>query len=390
MTKEDMITLVITGDVGPKREHSEEVFDLTRSILQEGDITFGQLESNLSLRGTPQLHMGLGSIGHPRIAKVLADAGYDVMSFASNHTLDYSEEALFDTLEVMQENNVKIIGAGRNISEARQPAVFERKGTKVGFLAYCSVVPKGFEARENKSGVAPVRATTAYEQADWQPGTSPRIITKTFPDDLDAMINDIEALRPTVDVLAVSLHWGVHFVPSIIAMYQHEVGHAAIDAGADIIIGTHAHILKGIDVYKGKVIFFSLCNFNMDLPIAGPVADEMAASMGRPLITSVPVDIKGRCRIGHYGWRVDPEYPTYAFPIDSQKSILVKCHIIDKKIQRVAFIPLWMTKKGQPEPLSEFDPRSEEVLQYIKWLCDDQRLDTQFVREGDEIRVVTV
>ena len=114
MSKEDLVTLVITGDVGPKREQAEEVFDLTRSILQEGDITFGQLESCLSLRGTQQLHMGLGSIGHPRNAKIMADAGYNVMSFASNHTLDYSEEALIETLNVMQENQIEIIGAGRD------------------------------------------------------------------------------------------------------------------------------------------------------------------------------------------------------------------------------------------------------------------------------------
>ena len=71
-------------------------------------------------------------------------------------------------------------------------------------------------------------------------------------------IDDIKKLRPLVDVLIVSQHWGVHFVPFVIATYQYEVGHAAIDAGADLIIGHHAHILKGIEVYKGKVIFFGM------------------------------------------------------------------------------------------------------------------------------------
>jgi hypothetical protein len=259
----------------------------------------------------------------------------------------------------------------------------------VGFLAYCSVVPKGFDARESKSGVAPVRASTAYEQADWQPGTPPRIMTRAFPDDLDAMVKDIQSLRQAVDVLVVSMHWGVHFVPSVIAMYQYEVGHAAIDAGADIIIGTHAHILKGIEVYKGKVIFFSLCNFCMDLPIAGPVAKAMAAAMQRSVITDVEIDRQNYCRIGHYAWEVDPEYPTYAFPGDSRKSILVKCRINDKKLRSVSFLPLWISKNGQPEPLPQSDPRSEEVLNYMQWLCRDQRLDTGFIREGDEIRVVT-
>ncbi len=388
VTGENTLTLAAVGDVGPKRARAEEVFDLTRSILQEADITFGQLESNLSLRGTRQLHMGLGSIAHPRIGNALAGAGFDVMSFASNHSLDYSEEALIDTLDVMKKNKIEVIGAGRNIVEARRPAIFERKKTRVGFLAYCSVVPKGFAAGENKSGVAPVRASTAYEQADWQPGTPPRIITKAFPDDLNAMIKDIQNLRQAVDVLVVAMHWGIHFVPAVIAMYQCEVGHAAIDAGADIIIGTHAHILKGIEVYKGKAIFFSLCNFCMDLPIAGPVAKAMAAAMQRPAITDVEVDHNNYCRIGHYAWQVDPEYPTYAFPADSRKSILVKCRINAKKLRRVSFLPLWISKNGQPTPLPQSDPRSEEVLNYMKWICKDQRLDTEFIREGDEIRVI--
>ena len=389
MTTENTVILVAVGDVGPKRAHAEEVFDLTRAILRGADITFGQLESNLSLRGTQQLHMGLGSIAHPRVGEALAGAGFDVMSFASNHSLDYSEEALLDTLDVMQRNKIEVIGAGRDIFEARRPAIFERKNTRVGFLAYCSVVPKGFDARNNKSGVAPVRASTAYEQADWQPGTPPRIVTKAFPDDLEAMVGDIRSLRQQVDVLVVSMHWGVHFVPSIIAGYQYEVGHAAIDAGADIIIGTHAHILKGIEVYRGKAIFFSLCNFCMDLPIAGPVATAMAAAMQRPVITDVKIDRQNYCQIGHYAWEVDPEYPTYAFPADSRKSILVKCQIRDKKLSSVSFLPLWISKNGRPTPLPQSDPRSDEVLNYMKWLCKDQRLNTGFVREGDEIRVVT-
>lgn len=389
MNDENTLTLIAVGDVGPKRAQAQELFDATHGILCGGDIVFGQLESNLSLRGTRQLQMGLGSIAHPRVGDALAHAGFDVMSFASNHTLDYSEEALLDTLNVMKKKNIAVIGAGRDIAEARRPAVFERKKTRVGFLAYCSVVPKGFHAAENKSGVAPVRASTAYEQADWQPGTPPRIITKAYPNDLAAMVNDIETLRRDVDVLVVSMHWGVHFVPSVIAMYQYEVGHAAIDAGADIIIGTHAHILKGIEVYKGKVIFFSLCNFCMDLPIAGPVAKEMANAMHRPAITDVKADHQNYCQIGPYSWEVDPDYATYAFPADSRKSILVKCRIEDKKLQSVTFLPLWISKNGRPEPLSQRDSRSQKVLEYIKWLCRDQKLATRFVRRGDEITVVT-
>ncbi len=389
MEYEDPLILTAVGDVGPKRRNSEELFVATRSMLREADITFGQLETNLSLRGAPQRHTGLGSIAHPRVGATLADAGFNVLSFASNHCLDYGEDALIDTLGVTEENNIAVVGAGRHIDEARQPVILERKNTKVGFLAYCSVIPKGFEATDKRPGLAPIRVTTAYEQADWQPGTPPRIHTRAFPEDLAAMAADIAHLRSKVDLLVVSMHWGVHFVPSIIAKYQHDVGHAAIDAGADLIIGTHAHILKGIDVYKGKVIFFSLCNFCMDLPLAGPVALEMADAIQRPAITDIKVDHQNYCRVGHYRWEVDPEYTTYAFPKDARKSILVKCEFDAQKRIRVFFQPLWISKNGQPLPLSQFDPRSEEVFNYIKWLCKDQCLNTQFIREGDDIRVVT-
>ncbi len=310
------------------------------------------------------------------MAKVFANAGFDIMSFASNHTLDFSDEALFDTLDALRKNNIIAIGAGRNIKEARKPAIIERKGTRVGFLAYCSVVPPGFDAKENRAGVAPVRAITAYEQIDWQAGTPPRIHSKAYPGDLAAMVKDIKKLRRKVDVLVVSMHWGIHHVPAIIAQYQYEVGHAAIDAGADIIIGHHAHILKGIEVYKGKVIFFSLCNFQMDMFLDTLTLDSKHRRVGFEL------DPARR-------YEVDPEYPTHAFHIDSKKTMLVKCTIADKKIQRVAFLPLWMNKKGQPEPLVRTDPRSDEVYRYMQWLCKDQRLDTKFSRKGDEVVVLT-
>ncbi len=366
--KNDTLTLVGVGDVAPLREHPEEVFEFTVDALRNADVTFGQLERVLTNRGMVQLAMAPGVRADPKLAKVLAEVGFDVMSVASNHALDFSDEGLFDMLEAMSNSNVPVMGAGRNIEEARTPVIIERKGTRVGFLGYCSVVPKGFEAGPNKAGVAPIRATTAYEQVDWQPGAPPRIISTAFPDDLAAMVEDIKKLRPKVDVLVVSMHWGVHFVPAVIAMYQREVGHAAIDAGADLILGHHAHILKGIEVYKGKAIFFSLGNFSADWSPQRVVQTHL---------------------YDFYHWEIDPEYTTSGFSIDAQKTIFVKCTIVDKKIQRVAFQPVWINKKVQPEFLPRVDPRSEQVCQYMQWLCRDQRLDTKFSREGDDIVVLT-
>lgn len=99
-----------------------------------------------------------------------------------------------------------MIGAGRNIAQARRPAVLERVGTKIAFLAYCSVAAPGSEAEENKPGCVPMRASTSYEQIDWQPGTPPRIVTWADKDDLAAMAEDIRRARGQADVVVVSIH----------------------------------------------------------------------------------------------------------------------------------------------------------------------------------------
>ena len=238
-------------------------------------------------------------------------------------------------------------------------------------MGYCTIIPKGFEAWKDKPGLNPIKVSTHYEQVDWAPGTPPKTVTKPDPADLAAMIDDIKKLRPLVDVLVVSMHWGVHYVPAIISMDQYEIGHAAIDAGADIIIGHHAHILKGIEIYKGKVIFFSMGTFMMDHPhslMSGSVLGHLRDT---------------------FKWDPDPEYPNFAFPRDAMKSIIVKCTIADKKIQRVSFLPVWINKLGQPEPLPASDPRSDQVREYVEWTIKDQWLNGKLTREGDEFVVAT-
>lgn len=371
MPIKDLITLIAVGDVCPPvRGHSQDIFKLCDSILKEADITFGQLECNLSNRGIRQLYTGTAGKrpNDPAGAKKLLDSGFDIFSFASEHTMEWSEDAMIDTINVIKKNNMSVIGAGKNIQEARKPAIIERNGTKIGFLAYSSVVPRGHEAGGNNSGTAPVRALTFYTPVDSQQGMVARIHTKANVEDLEAMIQDIRKLRECVDVLVVSMHWGVHFVPSVVAMYQYEIGHAAIDAGADIIIGHHPHLLKGIEVYKGKAIFFSLGNFGTTLTLS-----------------TLMKDTENRY-LSFYNWDIDPNYPNYAFPKDSQKTIIVKCNISDKRIQRIAFLPCWITPKNQIELLSCSDPRYDEIYHYMEWLCEDQRLyGTKFSRENNEI-----
>jgi hypothetical protein len=168
----------------------------------------------------------------------------------------------------------------------------------------------------------------------------------------------------------VSMHWGIHFIPAVLADYQRDVARAAIEAGADLIVGTHPHILKGIEVYAGKVIFYSLCNFALDLR----APQELLDSPQHREIERLNPD-----------WKPDPEYPSYFMPPDSRKTIIAKCAIAEKQIKRVSFLPVYINKQSQPEILVPSDRRFGEVAQYVEEITRDQGLKTGYALEGEEV-----
>ena len=203
----------------------------------------------------------------PARAKAIKDAGFDVISFATNHCMDWGREAFYDTIDALNNQNLLCICAGKDIFEARNSLIIKRYDTKVAFLGYNSILPQGYFADERRPGCAPLRGFTIYEQIEHdQPGTPARIHTYPHRDDMKALIADVKKAKEEADIVVVSAHWGLHFIPSIIADYQRDYAYAAIDAGADLILGHHSHILKPIEVYKGKVIFYSLANFALDPP----------------------------------------------------------------------------------------------------------------------------
>ncbi len=373
MRSQETVTLCAVGDVFPIRDDPETPFALSAPILREADIAFCQLEKVLSKREDAVYYNAV--VNNPaEVGKALANAGFNVISTGSNHHMDAGVGPFLDTLNVLKQNNILPVGVGMNIAEARTPTIVTRKGIRVAFLGYSSVIPRAevpYEATRTRPGCAPMFISTFYEQTDWQPGTPPKIVTIAQKEDLAAMEEDIRKAKAQADVVIMSIHWGVHHIPAVIAMYQYEVGHAAIDAGADLILGHHAHILKGIEVYKGKVVFHCLGNWT------GNKSDH----------TSPDVRTRWSSLTPRLEW--EPGWEQYTFPPDYRKTMIAKCIISGKGIERVSFLPCMINQASQPEPLSRDDKRSDEVYQYMEWVCKDQGLDTKFSREGDEVVVLT-
>jgi len=161
------VVLLGCGDVGPIHEPIERYSELVRETLLGADIRFAQVERTYSNRG--ELRPGSGG-GHgrqpPKMASVFTDCGFNVASMAGNHAMDWGVDALLDTIDLLRDKGIETIGAGRNLAEARQPAIFDCKGLRVAMLAYCSVLREGYAAGPDTPGVAPMRATARFEAVD--------------------------------------------------------------------------------------------------------------------------------------------------------------------------------------------------------------------------------
>ena len=144
---------------------------------------------------------------------MLTDCGFNVVSVAGNHAMDWGPEPLLDTIDLLCAKGIQAIGAGRNLAEARQPALIDAKGLRVAMLAYCSVLHEGYAAGPDTAGVAPMRATARFEPVDYQPGVPPRVITTPNEQDLADLVADVRGAKEQADTVVLSLHWGVHFVP---------------------------------------------------------------------------------------------------------------------------------------------------------------------------------
>jgi poly-gamma-glutamate capsule biosynthesis protein CapA/YwtB (metallophosphatase superfamily) len=354
------------GDVGPLEEPLEPYTELVRPVLAAADIRFAQVERVYSERGSLQLHSGGAHTRlKPHMAEIFSQAGFNVVSLASNHAMDWGPHALLDTIDVLRQRGIEVVGAGRNIAEARAPAVLEVGGVRVAFLAYCSILNDGYWAGPTRPGVAPLRVHTHYETFEYQPGVPPKVATVPYEEDMRALLDDIDDAKQGADVVVLSLHWGVHFIPRLIADYQPMVAEAAFKAGADIIFGHHAHVPKAIGVHGSKVCFYSLSNFVM---------------------TSVPKSRdKAELFCKRYGVTLDPDYPKLAYGADAKRSLIAKVRVSKAGVQEVSFLPVLIDEKLRPEVLGRADPRFEDNLRYLEWASEG--FDHRFTVRGDEVVV---
>ncbi len=208
-------------------------FDGTRSLLQDADAAIANLEAPFGGGGKP-FNKTFTFRVPPEFAAGVRNAGFDILTLANNHILDYGPSELKSTLAVLDSLKLAHCGAGMNRAGAEAEAVFRKPGWTVAVLAYSLTYPEAFWATASRCGTAfPVR---------------------------DALKRRIAEIRPSADLVAVCFHWGKELA-KLPLPYQREFARLSIDSGADLVIGHHPHVLQGIELYKGRPIVYSLGNF---------------------------------------------------------------------------------------------------------------------------------
>lgn len=209
------------------------------SVLASADVTVGNLESTLSREGRRSKTKDVTFQGDPRGLESLTAAGFDLLSMANNHVLDCGPLALADTISRLDRAGIAHAGAGPDREAAWQPAIVERGGARIAFLSFSNILPPGFVATDGHAGLASGRTSTA------------------------AVRRAIADAGKKADHVIVSFHWGVEYVDDANGD-QVALAHRAVDAGADMVLSHHPHVIQAVERYRGRLIAYSLGDFVFD------------------------------------------------------------------------------------------------------------------------------
>lgn len=221
-----------------KSKGEDYVFQGYEKHFKNSDIVFGNLETALSYNGKPMEDKQYTFRSSPKLAPFLKKYNFFAVSIANNHVLDYGRIAFTDTMKALKDSGISYGGGGYNKKEALEGAVLEKKGLRIGFIAFTGVVPS----------------------VDWYAGEKRPGIIGAYKVHEAEVLEAVSNLRANCDVLVVSLHWGKEGTVKV-RKQEEELAHKLVDTGADVVVGHHPHVVQPFELYKDRLILYSLGNF---------------------------------------------------------------------------------------------------------------------------------
>lgn len=368
-------TILAVGDLVLDEEDVGHYFDFTRGIIQAADLAIAQIEvphttstecASVDVPTPPAPVQGVAEI---------ARAGFTVATLAGNHIYDCGPQGIADTIRLAAEAGIRTTGAGEHLEAAKRPVISQLGAFRVGLLSYNCVGPPESWATSNKAGSAFVKVLTHYELDSANPGGPPSVYSFPEPKSLEAFTADIRALAAEVDSVIVALHKGIVHLPADIAAYETQLAHAAVDNGAHAVIGHHAHIMRGIEFYRGAPIFHGLGNFVTVTQALNVSADNSPERLAW-----------ARRRKKLFGFEFDPSMPNYAFHPESRNTAMALLKLDGNGALSASFIPCWIDRSAAPRPLED-EASAAPVLGYVEAISRGAGFTTHFTWDTDRVRV---
>jgi poly-gamma-glutamate capsule biosynthesis protein CapA/YwtB (metallophosphatase superfamily) len=342
------VDLLFSGDLILDVPQPDYWLDGIAARLRAAAVAVGHVEVPHTRR-PPSLRGDVAAPGaDPDHVAALRRAGFRAVTLAGNHIADCGAEGIEDTVAALDAAGVAHCGAGANLDAARRPCLVEAGGTRLALLSYNCVGPEEGWATPTRAGCSFVRVNTV----DGSRITPRAPLDMADEQSLRDMATDIRAARGAAQRVVVALHKGIVHTPAALAPYERAVAHAAIDAGADVVIGHHAHILRGIEVYRGKPIFHGLGNGCVVTRALSPDTDDPARAEW------------ARRRREIFGFSPDPAYFLAPFHPEAVNAMLGCVRLHADGTQGIGFVPVRVDAPGRPRLCT--DAEAPAVVRYVE------------------------
>ena len=329
---QDAICLVLTGDLVLDVPDADHWLSGIRPAVQAADVAIGHLEVPHTRRGTELAGDVPAPGADPAHLAAVKRAGFTAVTLAGNHMADCGPQGIEDTVAELDRLGIAHAGAGRDLAAARQPALIRCGSRRIAVLSYNCVGPEAGWATDERAGCAYLRIETEGGVA-----VTPNAPLTLPAADAYAMLRaDIAAARDSAQLVIVALHKGIVHTPARLAPYERPIAQAAIEAGADVVLGHHAHLIRGIEFHQGKPVFHGLGNGCVVTHALSPAQDHPARAAW------------AHRRRQLFGFEPDPAYTLAPFHPDAVNAFLGRLLWHADGRLETGVIPVHIEPPGRP------------------------------------------
>lgn len=342
------LSILLTGDLVLDEPDAGHWLSGIAPALRAADLAIGHLEVPHTRRGAELAGDVPAPGAPPENLAALAEAGFGGVSLAGNHIADCGAEGIADTRAGLAALGIAFAGAGRDLGEASEVALIEVAGAIVALLSYNCVGPEAAWAGPNNAGCNYLRVDTA----DGSPIAPAAPLGSAAPEAFERLREDIAEVRDKADVVIVGLHKGIVHTPATLAPYEVPLAHAAIEAGADAVVGHHAHIVRGIEFHLGRPIFHGLGNGCVVTKALSPAQDHPARRAW------------AEKRKAMFGFEPDPAFTLAPFHPEAVNAFMGRLERRSDGSLAASILPVHVEPPGRPVLAS--GERALEIARYVE------------------------